>query len=269
MVWFDRNLDGVFDPTEWPLPGVHVTLTAVPVARTARIAAADTGDAAGTAAAAVSAVTGADGVYRFDGVSPGAYTVSANLTAAGFAYTSDSDGAADWTVLVHPSLAVPSHAVFAGIGKGAVGGTVYDRTTGAPIDVADVTCRWAGLDDTFDTADDVLMKTSTRPGGQFGLDQLPYGRYSCVGVDPATGAGSDTADVTVHSADRVLARLPVVSNAPTTPFTPVAPQTEPLADTGLRPRWLADLIGLAALGLALLVAGVRLWRSGNRRDGGT
>ncbi|GAA2688081.1 MULTISPECIES: Ig-like domain-containing protein [Actinosynnema] len=245
VVWFDRDLDGTLNGREWPLPGVRVELSSGVVR---------------AASAPRYATTEPDGSYRFADVPPGSYTVSASVSSAvGFSYTSDSDGQADWSVQVTATGAGPARADFAGIGRGSLGGAVFDRDTQAPIAGALVTCRWAGLDDVPGTSDDVDMPVDADAGGAFALDQLPYGRYTCSGVDPVTGSPSDEAVVEVLSAEPVRAELPIgggVAPAPPAVLAPErdpAPARHPLAATGAGPVPLllacASLLGL--LGAAL------------------
>lgn len=82
--------------------------------------------------AVVDTATAADGTYAFTGLSLGSYTVTALLSAAGVSRTSDTDGAADWVVNVSVTGAAEVSASFAGVGKGALGGTVLSVGTQAP-----------------------------------------------------------------------------------------------------------------------------------------
>jgi hypothetical protein len=253
IVWFDRNQDGDRDPGEWPLPGVRVELRTASTASTASTVGivSTVATARGTRAAAIEAgppstVTGADGGYKFDGVTPGSYQVTASVSAAGFGYTSDSDGAADWSVTVTTTGSSTAQANFAGAGKGSLAGTIYNSTTRAPIAGADVACRWAGLDDQLNTSDDVLMTVVASGGGGFGLTQLPYGQYQCSGRDPVTGASSATAEVGVMSAEPARADLPI--------------RTTRLALTG------TDLTRITGIGLALLLSGAGAIRLARRRS---
>ncbi|MDR7276776.1 Ig-like domain-containing protein [Catenuloplanes atrovinosus] len=241
VVWFDRNQDGDRDPGEWPLPGVQVRISRV------------TGDGAALAAATAvpsrTATTAADGGYRFAGLPPGDYRVTAAVSADGFSYSSDSDGDDDWSVTVRTGDAATATAEFAGIGRGAFDGVIYDNATGAPIAGANVTCRWAGLDDVMRTADDVLMTVDASPTGGFTLTSLPYGAYECGGRDPRTGAASAVAQVAVLSADRQHVPLPVG----TTDSGPDLPTT----GDGVLP--------LVGTGLLLLITGAVAASAGRRR----
>ena len=266
------------DSGEWVLPGVPVTLA--PVVGAART------DGLAAALAPRTTVTGPDGSYRFDGVAPGRWTVTAEVTAAGFAYTSDTDGALDWTVLVDAAPGATATASFAGLGKGTLQGVVFSSTTGAPIGGADVRCRWDGFDDLPGTADDLLLTVRSAADGSYVLGQVPYGGYSCGAVDPATGRSSAPAPATVMSVVPVRADLPITPSSPVTPSpvtppspvppvgTPVAvpvadrsPQAAPVRPAPVRgtpvaaprpgalARTGADTSAVLLVGLALLVAG--------------
>jgi hypothetical protein len=241
VVWFDRDRDGLRDPGEWPLPGVPVEL------RTAGGVSA----LALAASATRQATTDDEGAYRFEAAPPGAYTVTAVRRAAGFGYTSDSDGDADWSVSVQVAGAATAEANFAGLGKGALTGTVYDSGTGEPIAAADVTCRWAGFDDVPGTADDVVMTVAAGAGGGFALAGLPYGAYACVGRDPVSGESSAPAAVSVLTATPTRTQLPVRLDSPDEPRE--------------LPRTGGPVLRLAVAGLSLLLAGVVAVRLTRRR----
>ena len=174
-------------------------------------------DGVAAALAPRTTVTGPDGSYRFDGVAPGRWSVTAEVTAAGFAYTSDTDGALDWTVLVDAAPGATATASFAGLGKGTLQGVVSSSTTGAPIGGADVRCRWDGFDDLPGTADDLVLTVRSAADGSYVLDQVPYGGYSCGAVDPATGRSSAPAPATVMSVVPVRADLPITPSSPLPP----------------------------------------------------
>ncbi|GLW92339.1 beta strand repeat-containing protein [Actinokineospora globicatena] len=227
VVWIDRNLDGQFQASEWPLPGVHLSLTGQV-----------------RAAAVVYATSGPDGAYTFDGLTADTYTVSAALTNAGFTYTSDPD----WSVTVAVDGTSAVAANFTGVGKGAIKGTVHTGTQ-APVSSAQVACSWAGLDGSLATPDDVPMTVVANAAGSYDLTQLPYGLYSCTATDPATGTASTATQVTVQSTTPVVVDLQIGS-APAEPVLDEPELDEPeLADTGARSPH------LAWLGLLLVLAG--------------
>ncbi|MBM7770748.1 hypothetical protein JOD54_000952 [Actinokineospora baliensis] len=232
-VWFDRNLDGQFQAGEWPLPGVQVALDG------------------GSTRSTVSATSGPDGQYTFDDVEAGSYTIAAVFPDGGFTYTSDFDGAADWSAIVIANGTPVTAVDFAGTGQGTITGTAFTRATRAPVREAPVVCVWSGLDHTLHTPDDVTMSSTGDAAGAFTLDQLPFGTFSCDALDPVSGVRSAAVLVTVQSTAPVGIELLVggepvqVAPAPTVP-TPVE---EPLADTG---PWSPQMV---RLGLALVVVG--------------
>jgi large repetitive protein len=193
-------------------------------------------------------LTGVDGTYRFEGIAAGDYTVTASVSLPGFTYTSDSDGRTDWTVHIDLSTgSATAEADFAGAGRGSLAGTILDSATLAPIGGAIVSCRWAGLDDSFHTGDDVLMR-AVAADGDFRLAGVPYGRYSCTGQDPRSGAVSNPAEAAVTSA------------APSQILLPIGrPSPAPLPDTG------TPAAALAFLGAGLLLAGGAGLGLGRRR----
>ncbi|MGB3916959.1 MAG: SdrD B-like domain-containing protein, partial [Thiothrix litoralis] len=80
LLWFDANGNGVQDAAETGVVGATVTLTGT------------RGD--GVAMASSSTATDASGNYRFEGLYPGAYTVTFGLPA-GMSFTSQNQGADD------------------------------------------------------------------------------------------------------------------------------------------------------------------------------
>jgi hypothetical protein len=254
VVWFDRNQDGRQDAGEWPLPGTTVRLTALAgdVAPTLRARARAQGQAQAQAPAAVSHVTttGADGEFRFVGLLPGQYEVHAAITLAGFTRTYDDDGVADWSVQVTVVQNRDTTAHFAGLGKGALAGTVFVQGSRRPVADAIVQCRWAGYDDRMGTADDVVMTAVADHAGYFHLAHVPYGEFDCVGTDRHTGARSAPATVGVHSAALVLTALPLPGHAP--------PGRTGLAATGTATRPVLTVAAIALVsGLGFLLVGRR------------
>jgi len=259
IAWFDRNDNGRQDAGEWPLPGVHVELVATPTTNSSRAVRATT---RAVKAFVRDTVTGAAGQYRFSNVAPGNYRVTASADKAGFDYTYDTDGSADWSVVVGLAAGATAAALFAGLGKGTVEGKVYTSTDGTPISNAEVSCRWAGFDDVLGTADDVAITTTADAGGQFDLEQVPYGQFSCVGQDPVTGATSTEANVWVLSAAPVHPQLPVTPAKATPAPDPHQPTVVNLANTGVVPTR-----SLLTLAISLLLAGLAALVLGRRRHG--
>jgi large repetitive protein len=205
IVWFDRNTNGLLDPGEWPLPGVSVTLS--------QVAAFSGGGSGGLS---LTTVTGPDGRYAFLGMAPGSYTVVAAVTLAGFSPRGNTHGGQSWQVEVELPAGSVADASYYGIGHGQLGGTVFESSTRQPTSFASVSCIWAGLDDSFGTADDVEMTLTADRDGRFRAPGVPYGEFRCRGIDPATGRASTPALVSVWSADLVNAALPITGTLPRT-----------------------------------------------------
>jgi hypothetical protein len=205
VVWFDRNGNGAIDPREWLLPGVSVRLTSVVGAVSA---------AAPSAAARPdvdqSTTTAADGSYSFTNLPVGAYAVTASAVIDGFDRTSDTDGALDWVVAVEVLAGATDVADFAGLGRGRILGSVFEAATNQPLGFATVTCRWSGFDDVAGTADDVAFDVKASSDGTFDIAGVPYGEFSCSGID-IDGRPSSSVAAAVHSAVPVLAPLPVAT----------------------------------------------------------
>jgi uncharacterized repeat protein (TIGR01451 family) len=211
VVWFDRNQDGDRNAGEWLLPGAQVVLTATAPSR------ALAASPRRFAALAVRegdlrrvATSDSRGAYAFSGVPAGSYRVTASVVADGFSYTSDTDGRSDWVVAVDVSAGGTATASFAGLGHGTLDATVVAATTGKPIDHADVSCVWAGFDDTPGTKDDVHLAAVAGTDGSITLEHVPYGAYSCSGQDPTTHATSSSVQTLVVSAAAVQMRLPIL-----------------------------------------------------------
>lgn len=252
-MWFDRNSDGLPSSGEWPLPGVAVTLVPVTSTGTGQASireAAPLRWPTATPALDRSGTTDAEGRYTFEHVAPGAYRVVASASLPGFAYTSDTDGGILWTVSVSVDAGATSVARFAGLGKGTLGGTVYLADNGVAVPNGDVQCVWAGYDDTLGTGDDVVVHAVADAHGAFLVRHVPYGVFSCTGVDPTTSRHSGAVQVTVHSAQLVRASLPVPDGARA---------HHPTSDTGV------PFGQLLAIGIGLLLVGGVAIGLGRRR----
>jgi hypothetical protein len=203
VVWFDRNGNRVVDVNEWPLPGVTVTLDQP-----------DSGARPESLQLNASvplrtAITTADGTYFFGALNAGSYRVTAEVTIKGFDYTSDTDGAYDWTVAVNVAEHAASTADFAGLGRGEITGQVFDSTTLQGVAAATVSCRWSGYDDVPGNDDDVMFTLGADATGSFDLVGIPFGFFSCDGRDPITERQSSAVAASVFSSEAVNAPLPV------------------------------------------------------------
>jgi LPXTG-motif cell wall-anchored protein len=238
VVWFDRNGNGALDGNEWVLPGVTVTIEAgTSKSQSLRLEAAPLNQ---------TAVTGADGSYFFGGLAVGAYRVTAHVSLNGFDYTSDTDGLADWIVAVDIVAQATAHADFAGLGHGEIIGQVFDATTLQGVAGATIRCSWSGFDDILGNDDDVLFTDVADDTGSFDMAGVPYGYFSCVGLDPLTSRQSSAAAATVFSIEAVHAPLPLAAGA--------APNR--LSVTATLPSTGHDTLGSLWLALFLVSAGI-------------
>jgi LPXTG-motif cell wall-anchored protein len=285
IVWFDRNADATLDAGEWTLPFVEVVLT-----RTTRNTTMSGLRTARTTGTTVSyAVTDAGGSYRFTGVQPGQYTVTATASIDGFDITSDTDGQTDWTVDVNAQAGQLAIADFAGLGRGTLTGSMFEVTTRSGISSAAVLCRWAGFDDVMNSADDMTFTATANADGTFEMRGVPYGEFSCTGTDPVTGTLSSVAAVGVWSPAPVQAPLPlnlgqpsaapepgITTPAPAAPLEPAAPVVpseipEPLTPleattpTGALPVTGSSSLSGLTLAAALLASGVSATLLARRR----
>jgi len=235
VVWFDRNGDGVFDGNEWVLPGVTVILeqaSSSPALHSLRVE---------TAPLSRNAVTASDGSYSFGGLPAGAYRVTAAVSVKGFSYTSDTDGLADWIVSVNVVAATTSNADFAGIGHGEITGQVFDATTHQGVPAATIRCRWSGFDDVLGNEDDLVFTMIADNTGSFDMAGVPYGYFTCDGLDSTTGRQSSAVAMSEFSAEAVNAALPLGTN-------PVA--------SGTLPRTGDDSLSTLTLALMVIATGV-------------
>jgi hypothetical protein len=213
VVWFDRNNNTSFDGREWILPGVQVRLTQV-IAPSAVPASTEGGFQAAAFAPAASPIsvvvtTDKDGRYVFTGLPFAQYSVSAVANIKGFDYTSDSDGNADWNVSVSVvTPGVPGIGDFAGLGKGEIIGQMFEQQTGNGLAFATIRCMWGGYDDVLGNGDDVPFELPADAEGRFDMAGIPYGNFSCSGVDNA-GRRSAAVLAAVFSPEPQRAPLPV------------------------------------------------------------
>ncbi|MGE3807200.1 MAG: SdrD B-like domain-containing protein, partial [Gemmataceae bacterium] len=187
-VWFDINADGLQDLGEPGLNGVSVLLDYAGLDGTFGTADDQPG--------VDNRTTSGDGDYLFSSLAPGTYRVRVDATTlpAGINDpTFDLDGIAT----AHQAQVALASGVdnlgvdFGYTGTGFIGDRVwYDLGTtffdilpdgidnGEPgIPGVTVTLIWFGLDDTFGTSDDVTYTDVTDFNGNYGVGNLPFGRY--------------------------------------------------------------------------------------------
>ena len=264
-VWFDSNKNGRRDANEAPLPGVQLEMTEQ-TGGFLRMAAVVPGPV--VPARIWRTTTRADGTYRFTNVPVGSYRVVAAARVPGMVYSYDPDGLVDWISEVKVPGGKTVQADFAGVGSGAMNGQVFLETTGEGIRNAVVSCRWGGIDGVLGTSDDVTFQATADAQGKFELQDVPFGKFSCIGKDPATGKLSARSGVAVESTTPVTAKLPVALTVPARPA--VVPSTPNGLVVRGRPapelaRTGAETSTLLVLATALLMLGAMTQLAGRRR----
>jgi uncharacterized repeat protein (TIGR01451 family) len=216
FVWHDTNVNGRQDAGEAPVPGVTVTLT----------------DGDGNEVA--TAVTDADGLYLFDGLVPGDYTVTFSDLPAGYSVTETN---AAGTTAANNSNGLVSTKVSLAAGETDL---TFDLGIYRPASVGDFVWNDTDHDGIQDAGEDgvpgvtvtltdgsgnVVATTTTDADGAYLFDDLVPGTYTVTFSDvPAgftlspTNAGSNTA---------------VDSNGLTTTVTLTEGQHVPTIDLGI------------------------------------
>jgi LPXTG-motif cell wall-anchored protein len=271
VAFFDRNRNGVQDDGEPLLPGVEVVLEPTGGVGPAEVALAslfagpafDPGDRRTPRSVTT---TGTTGRYSFPVVSVGDYVVRSATFARGVLQTNDTDGGSDWSVLVSV-IDRPVVSFFAAVGQGTLQGRVFNQGDGSPIPNARLACVWDGPDETMGTADDVTFNSVADANGNYVIDGLPFGEFSCTATDPVTGK-SQTFSAVIDSevpvvVDVVFASVELVQ-APVTPQTPQTPAISRPAAPRL-PATGASVLALVAMALTMLVGGSAMVATSRRR----
>ena len=186
VVYLDVDGDGTQGPDEPGVAGQPITLTW----------------ASPSGPITFTAVTDADGMYVFDNLPDGAYTVAIDGGVADLATnTADPDGGADSTSAVTISGGVDDLGQDFGYqGANSLGDQVwFDADANGLFDggepgLAGVTIEvvWFGPDGAQGGGDDVVLPTvTTDAAGTYGLSGLPDGSFS-VGVASGVPVGADT-----------------------------------------------------------------------------
>ncbi|MEZ5189797.1 MAG: SdrD B-like domain-containing protein [Schumannella sp.] len=176
LVFLDRDADGVQDAGEPGIAGVTVQLT--------------------WGAFTLGAVTDASGLYGFEGLPAGTFTVTmltASLPSTSLTPVSDLEGAQDDASAIVVLTADRTDADFGVRGDASLGDLVWhDRDADGVLDADEagipgvtVTATWAGRDAVSGTSDDVTISTTTDANGAYGFDRLPVGEWT-VEVDLST-----------------------------------------------------------------------------------
>ena len=188
-VWYDVNANGLQDSGEPGIVGVIVTLTGTdgsgrPVSRTT--------------------TTGLNGLYLFDDLPPGTYTVSvpSQVLPNGFSWAANTTPTTQNTTAATQTSGGEDLARDFGFrGAGSLGDRVWLDTNSDGIQDTNglepgipglpVTLAWAGQDGIFGTADDVnfiglIPDVTTGLNGVYNFTDLPTGLFR-VTVDPTAG----------------------------------------------------------------------------------
>lgn len=185
FVWLDVDGDGVQDTGEPGLANVDVNLTF----------AGEDGVFGNGDDFTLTVATDANGLYTFNNLPDGNFRIAVDTndtdlpgSITGVSGTESIDGTANVTLL--PGNRTRNDIDFGFVGTRTVGDFVWfdvdaDGTpdTGEPgYQFVDLTLRYAGQDGTFNTADDVVLNTTTDGNGVYGFSRLPDGEYR-VAVD--------------------------------------------------------------------------------------
>ena len=219
-VWFDLANFGVQDPGEAGIGGVTVTLLYA-----GQDGIFGNGDDVAMGSVDTTAVTGA---YLFSNLANGNYrvTVDSGDLPDGVATvaTFDLDGLGTPNVSVATISGSSVNTVDFGYrGTSSIGDTIYfdanndgDQDAGElGLSGVDVTARWAGGDGILDTADDVVLSTTTNASGSYSFANLFSGPYRVdvdqtdlpLGVSATPTSGGSGANISVGADPLVLTGL--------------------------------------------------------------
>lgn len=154
-IWIDVNRNDVFDAVEPALPviAVKVTQQGVPNPTT------------------IDLVADSRGRFSTTGLALGTWKVVATLTTNSLVKSYDSDGAADWQVLVEVTASAEAVADFAGYGAAEV------CVDGVISDIGQIDYTWAGQDNVQASNDDVSFSDEPSVTDPC-VENLPVGRYA-------------------------------------------------------------------------------------------
>lgn len=256
-VWFDTNSNHTFDENETPMPGVVVTATLLldPAATLTATPA--------VAGEPFSTTTDGDGAFSFQSVPSGSYQVAGVTAAAGTGTVWDTDGGDDWTIVVDVAGGETATADMIVGGEGSLSGDVVSSTSGSVIPDAFAECTWVGVDATAGTADDARFSATADTDGHFTISNLPFGDFSCVGIESITGVRSEGSTTTVTAVagyvslsltEREMSKegpvdpTAIADGAPTSTLPHTGPTSTPLSGSAM--------VGMV-FGATLLIVGRR------------
>jgi large repetitive protein len=208
-VWLDLDADGVQDPSEPGIPGVTIAVSWVDASSVAQVRTTTT-DSDGNwnmlglpvdtpltvtvdpATPASPAGSGGGGTTLPGGLAP-TWELADNPVItdpqAGNGHTTGLDHETTGVVLTAGQTSYLD-VDFGYVGINSLGDEVWFDVDGGgestpeagdrPLSGVDVTVTWAGFDDEFGTADDLVFTDTTDAGGLYLVDGLPDGRYRVV-----------------------------------------------------------------------------------------
>ena len=154
-IWIDVNRNDVFDAVEPALPVIAVKVTQQGVSNPTTIDLA----------------TDSRGRFSATGLALGTWKVVATLTTTSLVKSYDSDGAAEWQVLVEITASAEAVADFAGYGAAEV------CVDGVISDIGQIDYTWAGQDNLQASNDDVSFSDEPSVADPC-VENLPAGRYA-------------------------------------------------------------------------------------------
>jgi fimbrial isopeptide formation D2 family protein/uncharacterized repeat protein (TIGR01451 family) len=202
-VFFDANNDGMLDAGDRGLPNIDVTAS-VDI----------NGD--GIADYTTTVTTDINGVYLFNNLIPGTYTITVDASdlPLGSTATFDPDGTLDnSTEVVLAANEDNTTTDFGYNSSGTIGDRVWLDTNGDGVQDSvnepglanvDVILTWAGGDGIFGNADDEVFTTTTDNDGNYQFEFLPGGNYS---IDVVQADAPGNTSLTTGN-DGIVIRLP-------------------------------------------------------------
>lgn len=189
-MWIDFDRDGVWDTDEPPIPETPVIAEYV-----------GAGQVSGQSVEAMAAVanialrTDASGRFAVPQLEPGSWKLTAQLNTASLEKVFDSGGALDWVV----NAIVPVNGVgegdFAAAGNSGLVAPVLPAGTSA------VEVTWEGVDQSFETPDDVEFELVPE-NGRLQASGLPSGDYRMI-VRLASGTTVEVAATLISGNHRL------------------------------------------------------------------
>lgn len=149
-IWIDANRDDKKTSAEPNYAGVTVSIV-------------------GPGGITKTGVTDVNGSVTFDNLDPGSWSVQATLSDPSLEKVYDSDGVDDWKSTTSVVAGAYAKESYAAAGTAAI--VIPTVTT------PEVTVKWAGPDNSLNTADDVVFVVK-QSNGKVSISGLPAGKYA-------------------------------------------------------------------------------------------